>query len=482
MANEVLHIIQQSELFAGLEESLLREIVTASKNIHISAGEILFQQGDPADAIWGVITGRVNETIRNEDGREMTLDTIEAGDVFGEVAVLDWGRRRVEAVAVDDSYLFSISRQHFLELLHSSPELCFRVFGLLCSHLRGTTKSLEETALQKFPARLAKKLLILAASNGDIHGESEVQSETATMDISQNELARLTGVHRETVNRHLRRWEKKGVIKLARQQIQLLDAEGLRHLAHVKEKPHEPSRLISMPQNEASHDTEKEYHSTHQKGQSGFLAIGVTDYLQALMADAECTLQFLKSCRHIIDPAIRASQGHIVWHTGDTILAEFASLDAAIRAAIDILESAEAKSTTKTQRDTSFFRMGVAAGDSLQGEYLEPSAGSRLASRTEKLAEAGTAYIAGENVNFSQYSDIVIIEPLGIVTIRTVPTPITLHRIIPFNDINTHWTVQAPKHLWHQIRLYHYINSWRYRLSVFSIAVGSVIAVAFFTL
>lgn len=100
MTDEILRVIGQSELFAGLDRSLLGKIAAAAEKTDARAGEILFRQGDPADAVWGVLSGRITETIRNEDGREMTVGTIEAGEVFGEVAVLDWGPRRAEAAAV----------------------------------------------------------------------------------------------------------------------------------------------------------------------------------------------------------------------------------------------------------------------------------------------------------------------------------------------------------------------------------------------
>lgn len=231
MTDEILPVIEQSELFAGLEPSLLRKIATAAERTRASAGELLFQQGDPADAVWGVLSGRVIETIRNEDGREMTFDIIEAGEVFGEVGVLDWGPRRVEAVAAEDSSLFRIGRRQFLELLQTSPELCFRVFALLCSHVRGSTEALEEVALQKFPARLAKRLAVLAASNGGELGGQAENGGAVVVSISQSEMARLTGVNREAVNRQLRAWENDGWLTLGRRRIEINDMNRLASLA-----------------------------------------------------------------------------------------------------------------------------------------------------------------------------------------------------------------------------------------------------------
>ena len=135
--------------------------VSAAKRT-LGAGEFLFRKGDRADALWGVLSGRIVTEVRADDGKEMVLDVFEAGDVFGEVGVLDFGPRLVDATATCKSELFRLERAHFLELLHASPELCFRIFSLLCSHLRDTTETLEDTALYKLPNRLAKRLSLMA--------------------------------------------------------------------------------------------------------------------------------------------------------------------------------------------------------------------------------------------------------------------------------------------------------------------------------
>jgi len=212
MSTEIQKIIESSHLFAGLAPGLIREIASTASKKSFGSHQYLFQKGDTADALWGVLSGRIDIQVSTDDGKEMVLDTFKPGDVFGAVGVLDFGPRRVDAIAVTNSELFRLERKHFLQFLQSSPEFCFRVFSLLCSDLRDTTEALEDSALYTLPGRLARRLVLLAGeeTNEDVQGHP-------LLDVSQNDLARTLGVHRQTVNRQLRDWEKRGWLTLKRE-------------------------------------------------------------------------------------------------------------------------------------------------------------------------------------------------------------------------------------------------------------------------
>ena len=78
MPTQIRHVIENSHLFAGLGKDLIGQIETSAHRRTLDANGILFQKGDPADALWGVLSGRVEINVRNEDGREMVLDVFEA--------------------------------------------------------------------------------------------------------------------------------------------------------------------------------------------------------------------------------------------------------------------------------------------------------------------------------------------------------------------------------------------------------------------
>ncbi len=405
MAEHILRVIGQSELFAGLDPLLLRKIADVAQRTSLSAGEILFQQGDPADAVWGVLSGRITQTMRNEDGREMTVDVIEPGQVFAEVAVLDWGPRRFEAVAAEDSSLFRISRRQFLELLQTSPELCFRVFALLCSHLRGTSNALEEAALQKFPARLAKRLTALAADNG---AEQATNAGATVLRISQGELARLIGVNREAVNRHLRSWQKQGWLTLKRRQIEINDMAALASLAAPADSSNgiAGKRLtFKVPDGllERRGDTSESVSPMHaptirDMRNVGLMAVVVSDYSRAMMADAAGTLKSLSTGIATIENAVSNSGGAVIGQAGDSIIARFPDALAALRAAKSIQKKIAPRSATASaakMQALALFRLGVHAGDIVvDGDrYVGPAIS--IALRVAQYAEPGDVYLSG---------------------------------------------------------------------------------------
>ncbi len=216
MAPEILRVIEENHLFAGLNGELLRDIAASATRKTLGSNEILFRKGDRADEIWGVLSGRVVLQVTTGDGKELVLDAFEAGDVFGEVGVLDFGPRPVDAMAETRSELFRLGRRQFLKHLQSSPELCFRVFSLLCNDLRETTEALECTALYALPGRLAKKLIELADSKDIESGKALL-----VVGVSHNDLARYLGVHRVSVSRQMSQWEKAGLLVSGRERIEI---------------------------------------------------------------------------------------------------------------------------------------------------------------------------------------------------------------------------------------------------------------------
>jgi CRP-like cAMP-binding protein len=122
MAEPVKHslvrALEHVPVFAPLEQRLLLEVVGASANLCFPEGTTVFSAGDPAEALYVVLSGRVSIL----DG-ERALADIEPGDVFGEMALLAETTRRRSARAASDSELMVLPRESFLRLLERSPEI-----------------------------------------------------------------------------------------------------------------------------------------------------------------------------------------------------------------------------------------------------------------------------------------------------------------------------------------------------------------------
>lgn len=218
-------VLSHNYLFKGLSDGALERIASLASRRVYRKGTPIFAQGDEGDALYGVAAGRVRISASGAGGQEVFLNIMEPGDTFGEIAVMDGLPRTAGAAALDDAVLIVIKRTDFLQLLEREPQLAIHLLRLLCERLRWTSELVEESAFLAGPARLAKRLLILAS----LHGRTAAVGQLE-LRISQAELARFLGVSRQIVNHHLSEWRRLGWVDLGRSQITIRNAEALRRM------------------------------------------------------------------------------------------------------------------------------------------------------------------------------------------------------------------------------------------------------------
>jgi len=228
-------VLQRSPLFRGLAPPALERIAALATQRNFGTGEIVCSQGDPGDALYAVVTGRIRISSGAADGREIFLNIMEPGDSFGEIALLDGGTRTATAVAMVASELVSLRRDHLLALLEREPRVALELLRLCGERLRWTSGLLEDAALLDAPARLAKRLLSL----GQLHGERS--GSGYTLRISQEDLANFLGVSRQAVNQQLQAWKAQGWIALGRGSVTVLDDQAVRNAAQAC-APRPPAR------------------------------------------------------------------------------------------------------------------------------------------------------------------------------------------------------------------------------------------------
>ena len=215
-------MLRHSPLFRGLPAEALERIASLAVQRGFRNGEVIFSHGDPGDALYAVISGRIRISSGAPDGRQIYLNIMEPGDTFGEIALLDGGARTASATAIAPSEVVSIRREHFRALLEREPQVAFELLRLCGQRLRWTSGLLEDAALLDAPARLAKRLLIL----GELHGKRA--KEGMTLRISQEELANFLGVTRQAVNQQLQAWKMQGWVGLGRGVVVVRDEAALR--------------------------------------------------------------------------------------------------------------------------------------------------------------------------------------------------------------------------------------------------------------
>jgi CRP-like cAMP-binding protein len=218
-------VLQRNYLFRGLPDAALERVAALATRRIYPKGAVIFAQGDEGDALFGVAAGRVRISASGAGGQEVFLNIMEPGDTFGEIAVMDGLPRTAGATALDRTTVILVKRPDFLQLLEREPRLAIHLLKLLCERLRWTSELVEESAFLAGPARLAKRLMILAS----LHGRS-TSIGCLELSISQAELARFLGISRQIVNQHLSEWRRNGWVDLGRSQIVIRNAEALRRM------------------------------------------------------------------------------------------------------------------------------------------------------------------------------------------------------------------------------------------------------------
>lgn len=221
-------MLQRSPLFRGLPSPALERIAELAVQRSFRNGEIVFSQGDPGDALYAVVTGKIRISAGAADGREIYLNIMEPGDTFGEIALLDGGTRTASATATVPSELVSIRREHFLGLLEREPRVALELLRLCGERLRWTSGLVEDASLLDASARLAKRLLSL----GQLHGQRTKNG--VTLRISQEDLANFLGVSRQVVNQYLQGWKARGWVDLGRGVVTVRDEVAIKNAAQEK--------------------------------------------------------------------------------------------------------------------------------------------------------------------------------------------------------------------------------------------------------
>jgi CRP-like cAMP-binding protein len=213
--SEFAVILKMNPLFADIGGDALQRISALCHTQQLAAGEVLFQKGDEGDALYGVRRGQIRIETGASDGSRLTLNFQGAGDVFGEIAVLDGQNRTADAVASEPSELFVLRRGDLMSFLEREPKIAIRLIELLCQRIRWVSERMEESVLQPLAVRMARRLCALADDFG-----SEVH-------ISQEQLGVYVGAARESVNRQLQQWRKDGILDLQRGRILLKNMSRL---------------------------------------------------------------------------------------------------------------------------------------------------------------------------------------------------------------------------------------------------------------
>ncbi len=201
-----------------------RDAILAIATHHLfGAGETLFLEGDRADSLHLLLDGRVAIRVSTWGGDVATLTVLGAGDCIGEVALLGGYRRRTASViALEPVETVAINRADFDTLRARQPAVERFLVEVLARQVRRLTQQVIEALYVPAETRVLRRLAELAArySLPDVDGEVVVP-------LTQTDLASMAGTTRQTCNRVLRGLADRGLVRLERGRVAVVDRGAL---------------------------------------------------------------------------------------------------------------------------------------------------------------------------------------------------------------------------------------------------------------
>lgn len=203
-------------LFSELEADDLERIAAGAETRSLRRNDVIFTEGDEADTLYLVESGRIAIATRSFDGRESVMALMERGDLFGEMPLFDHQPRSAEARSLEVSSVIAIGYDPMRALYSDKPQLLWRVVELLALRLRVTDEALADSFFLDVTGRTAKRLLELSGG-----------AEEFTLPVTQEELAGMVGASRERVNKSIASFIRLGWIEQVDRKYRITNRDQL---------------------------------------------------------------------------------------------------------------------------------------------------------------------------------------------------------------------------------------------------------------
>ncbi|MEP6792516.1 MAG: Crp/Fnr family transcriptional regulator [Ramlibacter sp.] len=222
---ELLAPLSANPWFGALPVRERRAMLGAGELARLRPGEMLFRQGDRVPAgtgsFYGLVKGRFKISSLREDGKEAILAVLEAGNWFGEISLLDQQPRTHDATALGEAEVLVLPRPAFDDLMkrHAFSQAICR---MLAARTRALYGMVEDATLRSTRARVARRLMLLA--RGDA---TQAHDTRPVVPVSQEALAMMLGVTRQTLSKELKALVARGAIELGYGRIEIASLTAL---------------------------------------------------------------------------------------------------------------------------------------------------------------------------------------------------------------------------------------------------------------
>lgn len=222
---ETADFLSTVPLLSGIDRAEIARFAELTRERTYPRGSVILFEDDPGDSLFIVKRGRVKVVLIGEDGREVILGLLGAGDHFGELSLIDGHPRSAHVIAMEDSQLIVLRREDFRRRVQESPSVAWALLVEISRRLRRADEQIGSLVLLDVDGRIARLLLDAAAESG---------GKTIEKRLTHQTIAQMIGASRETVSRAMREFQDRGLIAVHRRQISIADQRGLERLAQVR--------------------------------------------------------------------------------------------------------------------------------------------------------------------------------------------------------------------------------------------------------
>jgi CRP-like cAMP-binding protein len=227
-SEERIRLLSLVDIFDPLSEEEIEYLNGQLSDVHLERGQVFYTPHDRSERLFVLWKGRVRIYKTTDGGREFTLATVEAGTVFGEMALTAQQMQGAYAQAMEASKLSMMFRDDLERLMMDKPEVGLQISHLLSERLRRYETRLEDITLKGVSARLASLLVLLLESEGVVTGDHSLKIPTH---YTHQHLGTMVGANREAVTRAFGHLQDEGIVELRRRLIYAPDVEALRRRA-----------------------------------------------------------------------------------------------------------------------------------------------------------------------------------------------------------------------------------------------------------
>ncbi len=215
-----LNLLSKLDIFFDLSDDEIMEIEEMITMVTIKKGHLFFRPEEKAEVLFMLKKGKVQVYTISPEGKRRIVENITPGTFFGEMSLTAQSMHELFAEAAEDSLICVLNRNDIEMLILQKPKVAIRLLDAMSQRLKETRFKLEETALHNATVRVCRALF-------------RISQKTSRLKMTHQELADSTGLFRETVTNILDRLQTRGVVKLSRKKIVILDREELQQVTEA---------------------------------------------------------------------------------------------------------------------------------------------------------------------------------------------------------------------------------------------------------